>query len=187
MCRGIPGWLNGAMQRLAWRMCGVWMLAFATLHVYWGFGGTALLPDGVSVLDSPAMFVIDLVAIPLCLAGAALAWLLRPDQHPRRLLTRRWLIWPGTVGAAVMLAHGVTGLAVVAVPWLVSGEVAREERWSLLYEPYWLLGGLLLAATVTSYRRAVRRAQSLQRKRRDASAVAATPQTAITSHSPSSA
>ena len=163
------------------------MLAFAAVHVYWGLGGTALLPGGVSVLDNPALFVIDLVAIPLCLAGAALAWCLRPDQHPRRLLGRRWLLWPGTVGAAVMLAHGVTGLSVVGVPWLVSGEVAPQERWSLLYEPYWLLGGLLLAATVTRYRRAVRRAQSLQRKRREASRVATTPQTAITSHSPSSA
>lgn len=186
MCRDLPDWLNGPMGRRAWWMTATWMTAFAAVHVYWGFGGTALLPNGVSVLDSPAMFVIDLVAIPLCLAGAALAWLLRPDQHPRRLLGRRWLLWPGTVGAAVMLAHGVTGLAVVGLPWLVSGEVVGEERWSLLYEPYWLLGGLLLAATVTCFRRAVRRAQSLQRNSREASTVATVPQAAITSHSPSS-
>lgn len=175
------------VETVAWRLGVVWMLVFAAVHVYWGFGGTALLPDGASVLDSPAMFVIDLVAIPLCLAGAALARLLRPDQHPRRLLAHRWLIWPGSVGSAVMLAHGVTGLAVVGLPWLVTGEVVGEERWSLLYEPYWLLGGLLLAAAARSYRRAVRRAQSLQRNRREASAVATAPQTAITSHSPSSA
>ena len=166
MCRGAADWLNRRMRRhgetVAWRWGVAWMLVFAAVHVYWGFGGTALLPAGVSVLDSGGRFVATLVAIPLCLAAAALAWLLRPVQHPRRLLARRWLLWPGTVGSAVVLALG-------------------------LHDHAWLPGGLLLAATVTSYRQAVRRTQSLQRNRREASAVATTPQTAITNHSPSSA
>jgi len=175
------------MGTVAWRLGVAWMLAFAAVHVYWGFGGTALLPEGVSVLDSLAMFVIDLVAIPLCLAGALLAWLLRPDQRRGRLVGRRWLTWPGTVGAAVMLVHGVSGLAFALLPWLGAGDVPAQERWSLLYEPWWLLGGLLMAATVRGYRVSVRRSQSLQRKRREASAVAAAAQTASTSHSPTRA
>jgi hypothetical protein len=184
MSPGRSGWLNGAMGRSAWRLSAVWMLVFAAAHVYWGFGGTALLPDGVSVLDSLPLFVVDLVAIPVWLAGGLLAWMMRPGQRPSRLLTRRWLLWPGTVGSAVMLVHGLSGTALTVVPWLVSGEPAGHTGVTLLYEPWWLLGGVLLAATVRSFGVAARRAQSLHRKNREASAVAMAAHTASTSHAP---
>src|SRR5690348_3911304 len=94
MVRARPRWLTGPMLRSAWRGSAGWMLLFAAVHTYWGFGGTALLPSGVSVLDSTALFVIDLLAIPLCLAGAVVSWLLRPDQRPTKLASRSWLLWP---------------------------------------------------------------------------------------------
>jgi hypothetical protein len=170
------------MGSSGWRLSAVWMLAFAALHVYWGLGGTALLPDGVSVLDSLPLFVVALLAVPVSLAGAVLAWVLRPGQRRGRLLARRWLLWPGTVGSAVMLAHGLTGTALSVGPWVVSGELPRQGAVALLYGPWWLLGGLLLASTVRSYRCAAQRAQSLQRKNREARAVAAAAHTRSTSH-----
>ena len=66
-----------------------WALAFAVVHLYWGLGGAAGLPPGRSVADNTALLVIDLVAIPLCLAAAALALaLVRPwgGRFPRWLL-----------------------------------------------------------------------------------------------------
>src|SRR5690242_12552283 len=105
MVRAAGGWLTGRMLRNAWRGSAGWMLLFAGVHVYWGFGGTALLPAGVSVLDSTALFVIDLLAVPLCLAGAAVSWLLRPDQRPGKLASRSWLLWPATLASLVMLGH----------------------------------------------------------------------------------
>jgi hypothetical protein len=111
-----------------------------------------------------------------------LAWLLRPGQRPGRLLARRWLLWPGTVGSAVMLAHGLTGTALASVPWVVSGELPRQGGVTLLYGSWWLLGGLLLASTVRSCRSAAQQAQSLQRKNREARAVAAAAHTTSTSH-----
>jgi hypothetical protein len=163
------------------------MLVFAGAHVYWGFGGTAVLPDGVSVIESLTLFVVDLVAIPLCLAGAALAWALRPAQRPSRLAARTWLLWPARVGAAMMLAHGLTGLVLLAAAALGGGVEASQARFVLVTEPYWLLGGVLLAAAARTFRLAGLRAQSLQRKRREARALAASAQTSSTSHSPSRA
>src|SRR5690348_14091168 len=147
----------------AWRVAVGWLLMFTALHVYWGVGGTNLLP-GVSVLDSAALLVMDLVAIPVCLGGAVIAWLLRPGQRLGKLRARRWLLWPGTVACALMLGHALTG-AIVAVASLPDG-VSAARLWSLrVYEPFWLVGGLALLGTVGAFERSVA-GQSLQRKKR---------------------
>ena len=121
-----------------------WALLFAAVHLYWGLGGTAGLPPGLSVVDTPALFVIDLLAIPLCLAAAALALaLVRPwgGQLPRwPLLSAAW------GAAALFVAHALPAVvdAVVLAAGLRTAELAPRERFSLfLYEPYWLLGGIL--------------------------------------------
>ena len=48
-----------------------WALAFAAVHLYWALGGTVGLPKGMSVDMNPALFVIDVLAVPLCVVGAA--------------------------------------------------------------------------------------------------------------------
>ena len=125
MVVGSRGWLTGPMLRNAWRVSVTWMVLFAAVHVYWGFGGTGLLPEGVSVLESSSLFVVDLIAIPLCLAGAATAWLLRPGQRHGKLASRAWLLWPATVATAVLLGHVASGL-LLAVPVAASiGVIVR--------------------------------------------------------------
>jgi hypothetical protein len=173
------------MNGVAWRLSAGWMLGFAALHVYWGFGGTALLPAGVSVIDSRTLFAIDLLAVVLCLAAALLPWLLRPAQRATRLATRQWLLWPARVAAAVMVGHAVAAAAVASAHWAVGAPLTPDEqRYVLVYVVCWLAGGALMAATASSYRRALVRVQSLQRKSREARTEAATAQTSITSHSP---
>jgi hypothetical protein len=46
-----------------------WALAFAVVHLYWALGGAVGLPPGMSVGMNRALFVIDIVAVPLCVAG----------------------------------------------------------------------------------------------------------------------
>ncbi|MGA8980114.1 MAG: hypothetical protein WB473_13485, partial [Pedococcus sp.] len=98
------------MTRNAWRMSTTWMLLLALAHTHWALGGTALLPPGAPRRIDVAVPVIDLIAIPLCLAGALTAWLLRPDQRIGKLRHRAWLSWPAQLGAAVMVGHVISNI-----------------------------------------------------------------------------
>ncbi len=175
------------MTRYAWKLSAVWMVLFAGVHGYWGFGGTALLPAGQSVVDNPTLLAIDIVSIPLCVAGAVTAWMLRPGQRLAKLRSRRWLLVPATLGATVMVAHAVSGLALLAAQGISGSALAGDEvRYFLLYEPFWSVGGVTTALTVRGFRRALR-AQSLQRKSRAARALPKAAQTTSTSHAPTRA
>ena len=57
---------------VAYAACA-WSLAFAAVHLYWAIGGTVGLPPGMSVGMNAALFVIDVVAVPLCVVGSLLA------------------------------------------------------------------------------------------------------------------
>lgn len=75
-------------ERASYAACG-WALVFAAVHLYWALGGTVGLPKGFAVAMNPALSAIDILAVPLCLVGTALALaLVRPwgRLFPRRLL-----------------------------------------------------------------------------------------------------
>src|SRR5688572_21278282 len=82
-----------------------WALVFAAVHLYWGLGGTAGLPPGLSLFENTALFVIDLVAIPLCVAGGLLALAL--VQPWGRRLPRRLLLAAAWGTAALCAVHAV--------------------------------------------------------------------------------
>jgi Protein of unknown function (DUF3995) len=64
--------------------------ALAAVHLYWALGGTVGQPKGISVDMNPALFVIDVLAVSLCVVGALLALsLVRPWG---RLFPRRFLL-----------------------------------------------------------------------------------------------
>ena len=67
-----------ARQRATGAAACVWMILFAAFHAYWALGGTYGLPPGESLVDNKPLFIIDLIAIPMNLGGAALALALRP-------------------------------------------------------------------------------------------------------------
>jgi hypothetical protein len=134
-----------------------WALAFAAVHLYWGLGGAAGLPPGRSLADNTALFVIDLVAIPLCLAAAALALALARPWGGR---LPRWLLLGGAWGAAALfVVHALPTVVDAAI--LALGRRPRaltaEDRFSLfLYEPWFLLGGVLFGAAAWRHMRETR-------------------------------
>ncbi len=152
----MTGAVSNVRRRAAWAAYAAcaWALVFAVVHLYWGLGGTAGLPPGLSVFDNTALFVIDLVAIPLCLIGALLALaLVRPwgERFPR------WMLLSAAWGAtALFVAHALPTVvdAVVLALGLRAEGLAPIDRFSLfLYEPYWLLGGILFGAAAWQYMR----------------------------------
>lgn len=131
-----------------------WSLAFAAVHLYWALGGTVGLPPGMSVGMNPALFVIDVVAIPLCVVGALLALcFVRPWG---RALPRRLLLACGWGACAVLVFHSAPTLlrGALMVVGLLDAEPSVLERWSLfVYEPWFFAGGLLYGLSAWSYAR----------------------------------
>ncbi|MGH8470890.1 MAG: DUF3995 domain-containing protein [Gammaproteobacteria bacterium] len=134
------------------------MFVFAAAHLYWGLGGAVGLPPGLSLFDNTALFVIDLIAIPLNVLGGLFALaLVRP--WGRRF--PQWMLLAASWGAsALMVAHALP--AIVEVVLLTLGLRAEEltamDRFSMfLYEPYWLLGGILFGMAAWNYTRGTRR------------------------------
>ena len=134
-----PGWAAYAAT--------AWALAFAVVHLYWALGGTVGLPRGMSVGMNPALFVVDVLAVPLCLVGALLALsLVRPWG---RLFLRRLLLAGAWAVCALLVVHSaptLVGGGLVATG-LRDAEPSVLGRWSLfVYEPWFFIGGVLYGA-----------------------------------------
>jgi hypothetical protein len=156
-----PGVTSDARRRWAgWAAyaAGVWALAFAAIHLYWALGGAVGLPKGMSVDMNAALFVIDVLAVPLCVVGALLALsLVRPwgRLFPRRLLlTSAWAV------CALLIVHSAPTLVQggLVVTGLRDAELSVLERWSLfIYEPWFFVGGALYGAAAWGYGRRLSR------------------------------
>jgi hypothetical protein len=175
-CGGIPRVTSDARRRWPSRAAyaaTAWALAFAAVHLYWALGGTVGLPRGMSVYMNPALFVIDVLAVPLCVVGALLALsLVRPWG---RLFPRRLLLAGAWAVCALLVVHSVptlVGDGLVAVG-LRNGALSSLERWSLfVYEPWFFVGGVLYGAAAWGYGRRLWRPEPAgpDRRRRDAQA-----------------
>lgn len=150
--RAAPG-LSLRGPAWAW-LAAAWMAIFAVVHAYWAVGGGLLLPAGLRVPDRFALFVVDLVAIPMCAAGAVLAASFVTTAGER--IPRRWRLAGGWAAAALSLVHSAPAIAVVVARavGLSSGAWSSELKFSyLVYEPWWFLGGLLFLAATEGLRR----------------------------------
>lgn len=109
-----------------------WGLGFAAIHVAWALGSTAGL-DGRKVTG--VLMVINVVAIPLCLLAAWVAWRLRDD---RRAATApafvRHLAW------AVCAVLALRGLGTIQALIAPPDDATTLTR---LVDPFFLLGGVL--------------------------------------------
>lgn len=156
---GDPTRVASSGRRAAWAgyAACTWALVFAVVHLYWGLGGTVGLPPGLSVYDNTALFVIDLLAIPLCVLGALLALALVQPWGGR---LPRWMLLSAAWGAsALFVAHALPAVvdAVVIALGQRTERLTPVDRYSLfLYEPYWLLGGILFGVTAWHYTRGTR-------------------------------
>ena len=141
-----------------------WAAVFAALSFYWAAGGTA-----GAVTIGPAIAAPVLARDPtwvailwgtgaLKLLGGLLALaLVRPWG---RLIPRRLLLvvgWGASAlmglyeGAASLVQHGLMAAGVLSIP---DGLGATALRWHLLlWDPWWLVGGILFGLATWSYSR----------------------------------
>ena len=123
-----------------------WALLFTLPHVYWAVGGTAGLQG--RGMDG-ALSVINIVSIPLSLAAALVALaMIRPWG---RALPRRLLASAAWLACVVLTLRGGAGLLQNAL---------GEEDPPLLFkvfEPGFLIGGILFGVAAWHYSRSTRR------------------------------
>ena len=140
-----------------------WSLLFAAMSFYWAVGGRAgIATQGPTIRNlaesrEPWFVAVLWITGVLKVVGALLALALaRPATRRIVRLPLQVLGWGAGVG--MMLYGGVPlvvgGLALAGV--LGEGEsIDRTALWwhILLWDPWWLLGGLCFAAAAWSYQR----------------------------------
>lgn len=122
-----------------------WAMMFALVHVYWLAGGGVGLPPSVAAARPPMIMLAAAIAVPL-LALAALGPLVGPGSASPRI---RQLAKTGVAIVALFsLAHALPPL-VQAAGLALMGQLRMDQATAyslMLYEPNWLLGGILFAA-----------------------------------------
>jgi len=147
------------LRGLTAHAAAAWMVFFAATHSYWAGGGRGGLPRGFTVTARPVLLAIDIVSVPLCLLGAGLALaLIRPwgRAFPRRVLL--YLSWAVATLAVIhaIFAVGQDLLSLVGLARLPSSPADHFDY--LVYEPFWMTGGLLFAAAAWCYQLSTRNA-----------------------------
>lgn len=132
-------------------------LAAIPIHLYWALGGTWGLPGGAADADLPGLRATNAAVSVLLACGAAFLY----------GLTRRWsrrlpaflMLAPVWAGSVVCISHGLYGIVTkglyaagihAAVSWPERGLTAAQKNLAalhdlVLFEPWFLIQGLLLA------------------------------------------
>jgi Protein of unknown function (DUF3995) len=147
-----------------------WALLFAAMSFYWALGGTLGLDTLGNELEreararEPETLALVWVTGLLKVAGAALALaLVRPwgRRLPRRLLLfAAWAAGLGLLAYALanFVQHGLMEAGAVDTPEALG---SYAVTWHLaLWDPFWLLGGLLFTAAARRYGRAGRESRA---------------------------
>ncbi|MGK5627933.1 DUF3995 domain-containing protein [Streptomyces sp. URMC 123] len=144
------------------RVACAWAVAFALLHFYWALGGDWGLSVSAGPLaeERPTWFVaVGLWGVgALCLAGGALGWLLALPR-PRGLAGRA-VAALGWCVCAVLLVRGVAvELLLLSDTGGQGVDIGPEQRfWTLvLWNPWFLTGGLLFGLAARKFARATDR------------------------------
>ncbi|QSB06324.1 DUF3995 domain-containing protein [Natronoglycomyces albus] len=160
----------------AWALI-VWSVPFAALSFYWAAGGTwaaeQVSPDARDMVSERIwwfMLLLWMVAI-VKLGYAAYALALMQDWGR---IFPRWLLLLGGWGVGTVTALYGAGPLAMSLPVYLginnhpnapSPEILRWHVW--LWQPYWILGGLLVLCAVFIYQR-----RSLHLRRWEAAQVA---------------
>ncbi len=125
----------------------VWSVVFLVPHVYWAAGSTVGL-DGQSM--DGVLAAINYAAIILSIIAAALALAL---VRPWGALLPHRLLLIGAWGACALLSlRGDVGLIQALVVW-VGGSDSELTTLGLIFEPLFLVGGILFGLAARQYRR----------------------------------
>ena len=132
-----------------------WSATFAGVHGYWALGGRLGLPPEIVMAERPLLLAIDIIAIPLCLGAAAVATLCGKDVVKEK--RRSWVRSAAWAIALFCYVHCVPPLSAAMVRLARSGRPTFPGEASafdlLLYEPWWLLGGMAFAWVASERRR----------------------------------
>ena len=144
----------------------VWALLFALMSFYWALGGQLglnTLGAGIRALahDPGFVAIVWLTGIAKVIGGLFALTLVRPWAHWLPPIWKLALAWIG--GAGLALYGGVNliveWLVVVGVIQMNGLEVTEGIRWhAWLWDPWWLLGGVLFLLAAWRYRRSRRTA-----------------------------
>jgi hypothetical protein len=141
-----------------------WAALFAAVSVYWAAGGTVGLASvggdiaGLAQSDSMGATVLAWGAAALKIAGVVFALAL--VSRWKRVFPRRLVLVAGWTAAIILVVYGAVNvvgellvvLHLVATP---SGADLTALHWHLvLWDPYFVVWGLLLGAAVRRYTRA---------------------------------
>ena len=135
----------------------VWSVAFALPHVYWAAGGNTGLGDEPV---EGTLAAVNYAAIVLSIAAAALALAL---VRPWGVFVPRRLLWVGAWGACLVLSlRGGAGLIQdLAIALGRSDE--DVPTLILIFEPLFLVGGILFGLAARQYGRAPRKLSQARR------------------------
>jgi hypothetical protein len=141
-----------------------WGLAFAAISFYWAAGGTAgavTIGPAITGLahDRAFIAVLWITGVLKVVGGLVALALVRPwgRRIPRWMLL--WATWAGGIllalyGAASWIQHGMMVGGVLSVP---SGLGHTAALWHVvLWDPWWLLGGILFLVAAWYYTRTTR-------------------------------
>ena len=156
----------------AWALV-IWSVPFATLSFYWAVGGTwaaeQVSPDARDmVAERLWWFMLLLWLVAIVKLGYAIYGLALMQDWGR--IFPRWLMLLGGWGVGIVtMLYGAAQLAMSLPVYLginphpnaPAPEVLRWHVW--LWQPYWVLGGLLVLCAVFIYQR-----RSLKLRRWDA-------------------
>lgn len=141
-----------------------WACVFATASFYWAAGGIAGVDTNAPAITKPVLahdptwiaILWGTGALKIIAALLALA-LVRPWGR----MIPRWLLlvaaWGASAlmglyeGAASMIQHALMVAGVIDIP---AGLGSTSARWHLLlWDPWWLVGGILFGLAAWSYQR----------------------------------
>lgn len=140
-----------------------WALAFAAVSFYWAAGGSAgadtigpALTSLALARDPEFVAILWITGVLKAFAGLLALALVRPWGR----LIPRWLLllagWGTGValilyGGASFVQHALMVTGVIGIP---AGLGVTAARWHLLlWDPWWLLGGILFAVTAWRFGR----------------------------------
>lgn len=141
--------------RVAAYTAAIWGVLFSAVHVYWLADGRLGLPGGRSIYGTPALLVIDVIAIPASLGAAAVALALVRSWGAR--LPRRALKAAAWGTTAILVLHALPSIPdwiALAVGARDTAGLSAEERFAtFLYEPWFMTGGVLFGLATWFTRR----------------------------------
>jgi hypothetical protein len=135
-----------------------WAVSFALLHAYWLAGGTAGLPEGRRIVDNTPLLVTDIASIPACVVAAALG--LAMVSRWGRLFPRMLLLVTAWALGAGLVLHSIPVLpdwVMLASDAKLRSELNEDDRFAaLVYEPWFIVGGVLFCVAALGFQRRTR-------------------------------